>query len=169
MNKNLFIGYLLLFLPLLFTSCGASKLAKQEQIEQQEQQNMETVRIWYEEGWNNKMYNQLLDRCIAPDWVDGNPLLPDQTMGHAGILNLVETYLIAFHETQFKITHLFADGDHVAVRYEVTAVHEGEFLGIPPSGNTLTSTGIVIYRMENGKIKTSWSELDLMGVFNQIR
>jgi len=56
-----------------------------------------------------------------------------------------------------------------ALRYEVSAIHSATAFGIPATGKHFTSTGIVIYEMADGKIKTSWQELDLMGILNQLR
>ena len=75
----------------------------------------------------------------------------------------------AFPDAHFKITHLFADDTHAAIRYEVEATHMGDAFGVPATGKKFTSTGQVIYEMRDGKIYRSWQELDLMGIMNQLK
>lgn len=154
---SLFLG------PVLFWQCAASRqmqLAKR---------NAETVRLWFEEGWNNNRNEELLDSVFAPNWEDGNPLRPDQTIGIEGMRQFVQYYQTAFSDAHFIITHLFATDTQVAIRYEVSAKHIGNAFGVPATGKHFTSTGILIYDMENGKIRRTWQELDLMGIMKQLK
>ncbi|MBK6930174.1 MAG: ester cyclase [Saprospirales bacterium] len=153
----------LLFTSLIYWQCAATRNSRMAA------QNAETVRIWFEEGWNKNRNEELLERVFAPDWADGNPLRPDQTTGIEGMRQFVKYYQTAFSDAHFIITHLFATGNQVAIRYEVSAVHVGVAFGIPPTGKHFTSTGILIYDMERGRIKRTWQELDLMGIIKQLR
>jgi steroid delta-isomerase-like uncharacterized protein len=154
--------FILAAAPILFMQCAATKSVKLAE------QNKETVRLWFEEGWNHNRNDELIERCFSTDWADGNPLRPNQVEGHDGMRQLVNSYRKAFPDAQFRITHLFADQDHVTIRYEVKARHLGEMFGLAPTGKEFVSTGLVLYEMEDGKIKTSWQELDLMGIINQL-
>jgi predicted ester cyclase len=149
--------------PILFTQCAAVKHQKMAE------QNKETVRLWFEEGWNKNRNEELITTCFSENWSDGNPLRPDQIEGFEGMKQLIRSYRDAFPDSHFTITHLFADKDNVAIRYEVTATHQGEMFGIEPTGKEFSSTGIVLYEMEKGKIKISWQELDLVGIMNQLK
>ena len=156
----------LLALPVLlltFTQCAAVKEAKQADA------NVETVRRWFEEGWNHNRNEELLESTFHPEWNDGNPLRPDQTTGIEGMRQLVKFYQEAFPDARFTVTHIFGEKDKVALRYEVVATHYGDAFGIPATGKKFTSTGMVIYEMKDGKIYRSWQELDLMGIINQLQ
>jgi steroid delta-isomerase-like uncharacterized protein len=155
---------LLLFAAILMLhSCTATKKLRLAE------ENKETVRLWFEEGWNHSRNEELIPRVFHPEWSDGNPLRPDQTVGHEGMRQLVQYYRKAFPDSKFNITHLFGNEQYVAIRYEVSATHVGDAFGIPATGKHFTSTGMVIYEMENNRIKRSWQELDLMGIINQLR
>lgn len=132
-------------------------------------ENEETVRLWFEEGWNKNRNDELIERVFSPNWSDGNPMRANQVEGYEGMRQLVKFYQQAFDETHFTITHLFADDTHVAIRYDVAAKHVGNAFGIPATGKHFTSSGIVIYEMENGRILRSWQELDLMGIIKQLK
>ena len=153
----------LLSLPLIFTNCASTAKLKQAQT------NRETIRLWYEEGWNHNRNLELIEQVFHPEWTDGNPLRPGQTIGHEGMKELVKFYRDAFPDAQFTITHIFADETHAAIRYEVEATHYGDAFGLKATGKKFTSTGLVLYEMRDGKIYRSWQELDLMGIINQLR
>ena len=163
MKKHAHFLVFLAILPLFFTQCTILKEAKVEK------KNEEIVRMWFEEGWNHNRNEELLTTCFHENWTDGNPLRANQTGGIEGMRALIKSYRKAFPDSHFTITHLFADGNQVAIRYEVIATHHGDMFGIPATGKQFTSTGIVLYEMEDGKIKTSWQELDLMGILNQLK
>ncbi|MBV6439968.1 MAG: hypothetical protein DYG98_14180 [Haliscomenobacteraceae bacterium CHB4] len=157
---------LLLCLPLysaLLLQCAASRKLDMAQ------KNEETVRLWFEEGWNKGRNEELVERVFSPNWEDGNPLRSNQTTGYEGMYQFVKFYQQAFSETHFTITHLFADETHAAIRYDVAAKHVGPAFGMPPTGKHFTSSGIVIYEMENGRIRRTWQELDLMGIIKQLK
>ena len=160
-NRFLLTGFIAV--SLLFGQCAASRQLRMAQ------KNSETVRLWFEEGWNQNRNEELVDRVFAPDWEDGNPLRADQTVGIEGMRQFVKFYQKAFSEAHFTITHLFATDKQVAIRYEVSAIHVGDAFGIPKTGKHFTSSGILIYDMENGKIKRTWQELDLMGIIKQLK
>ena len=162
---NLHPIYLLFLIstPFLFTQCAVLKQHKEAE------RNIETVQLWWEEGWNKNRNEELLDRCFTQDWRDGNPLVVAEEQGLEGIRQTVRTYRNAFPDSKFTITHLFADNTHVAIRYEVTATHQGEIFGLPATGNQFASTGLVLYEMRDGKIAVTWQELDLTGILNQLK
>lgn len=147
----------------LLAQCAASRQLRMAE------KNTETVRLWFEEGWNHNRNEELLERVFAPDWEDGNPLRANQTVGIEGMRQFVKFYQNAFSDAHFTITHLFATDRQVAIRYEVSAIHVGDAFGISKTGKRFTSSGILIYDMENGKIKRTWQELDLMGIIKQLK
>ncbi len=132
-------------------------------------QNKETVRLWFEEGWNNDRNEELIERCFDPEWQDGNPLRANQISGYEGMRQLIKSYREGATQSHFTITHLFANESQAVIRYEVDAVHSGHLFGIPPTGRLFTSTGIVLYEMKDGRILTSWQELDLSTIINQLK
>lgn len=147
----------------LFPNCTTLKEARQAKA------NVKTVRLWFDEGWNHNRNYELLEQVFHPEWSDGNPLRPDQTLGIEGMRELVGFYRSAFPDATFNVTHSFGQGNYVAIRYEVEATHFGDAFGIPATGKHFTSSGIVLYEMKDGKIYRSWQELDLMGIINQLR
>jgi predicted ester cyclase len=161
--KNLCVFLVLSVAACLFVRCSASKKLRTAQ------KNEETVRLWFEEGWNKKRNNELVERVFSPNWEDGNPIRSNQTTGYEGIRQMVHFYELAFADAHFTITHLFANETYVSLRYDVSARHVGPAFGILPTGKVFTSSGIVIYEMEHARIKRTWQELDLMGIIKQLK
>jgi len=46
--------------------------------------------------------------------------------------------------------------------------HEGELLGIPRTGKKIQMSGIVIWRIRNGKIIEHWGQNDTLGLLQQL-
>jgi steroid delta-isomerase-like uncharacterized protein len=74
----------------------------------------------------------------------------------------------AFPDINFSIEELIAVGDKVICRYIMRGTHQGEFAGIPATGNKVEVSGIIISRIENGKIVEEREEWDMLGFMQQI-
>jgi predicted ester cyclase len=66
------------------------------------------------------------------------------------------------------IEDLIAEGDKVVARWRSRATHQGDYMGIAPSGKEVQFTGISFYRIEEGKIAESWNIEDQLGLMRQI-
>ena len=73
-----------------------------------------------------------------------------------------------FPDVVSTIEDLIAEGDKVVARWRARATHQGEYMGIPPTGKEVEFTGISVYRIEAGKIAESWNEEDELGLMRQI-
>jgi predicted ester cyclase len=71
--------------------------------------------------------------------------------------------------SDLKVTleDMVAEGDKVAVRWNGSSKHAGDFMGIPPTNKQLSMTGISIIRIDGGKIVEEWGEMDMMGLILQ--
>jgi predicted ester cyclase len=76
--------------------------------------------------------------------------------------------LQAFPDLQITVEDMVAEGDKVAVRWRLRATHQGEFMGIPPTGNQVTMTGIDINRLEGGRLVERWGNEDMLGLLQQL-
>jgi serine phosphatase RsbU (regulator of sigma subunit) len=68
-------------------------------------------------------------------------------------------YYKAFPDMKSVLHDVLAQGDRVTHRWSVSATHLGDWLGIPPTGNHMTATGITIYRIAGGKAVEGWSSV----------
>ena len=56
----------------------------------------------------------------------------------------------------------------MVTRFTSRGTHQGEFVGIPPTGNQITVEGISIDRVVGGKSAESWTINDVMGMMQQL-
>jgi ketosteroid isomerase-like protein len=58
------------------------------------------------------------------------------------------------------------EGDKVVERDTVTGTHQGEYMGLPPTGKSVAYNEIFIMRFVNGRIAEIWGVVD---VFSQMK
>ena len=56
----------------------------------------------------------------------------------------------------------------VAVLARITGTHQGEFNGIPATGNKVNVSGISIWKIVDGKNVEEWEILDTMAMMQQL-
>ncbi len=74
----------------------------------------------------------------------------------------------AFPDLHAEIHEMVASGDRVAIRSTFTGTHEGEFLGVPPTGKSVSVDGIDIVRVVDGRATDHWGIFDAMGMMQQL-
>lgn len=130
------------------------------------EENKALVRRSFEEVWNDKNLDAI-DEIVAADVVNhlAPPGLPEGAEGNKAFVGM---YLSAFPDTKMTIEDMLAIGDKVVTRWVATGTHEGELMGIPPTGKHVTVTGIGIDRISGGRIVESWGEFDALGMMQQL-
>ena len=63
---------------------------------------------------------------------------------------------------------VIAEGDKVVVRATMHGTHQGELMGIPPTGKQVTVSMIVVYRIVDAKIAEHWIVADQLGLMQQL-
>src|SRR5262245_57505289 len=87
----------------------------------------------------------LVDEVIAADVID-HQAPPGIAPGRAGFKQLIAAFRAAFPDLQMTIDDILADGDKVVTRSTMRGTHQGEFMGIPPTGKPFTMGAIDIVR-----------------------
>ena len=106
---------------------------------------------------------ETLDELLAPNFVDRS-LLPGQGSSREDYKHSVLEMLAAFSNTSFTVESQIAEGDLVASRSTGRSVHTGAFLGVAPTGEETTYTGMTFHRIVAGKIAEEWGESDFLSV-----
>jgi predicted ester cyclase len=76
--------------------------------------------------------------------------------------------LAAFPDGRWTIEDQVAEGDKVVTRWSFTGTHQGELMGIAPTGKQVTTSGMVIDRIVEGKIVEEREEWDTLGMMQQM-
>lgn len=108
------------------------------------------------------------DELIAADYTEHLPLPPGTPSGLAGFKAWWTMFRAAFPDLHYTVEDLIAEGDKVAGRVTVRGTHQGEFLGIPPTGKQATWTEIHIGRFAGGRLVEHWANIDQLGMLQQL-
>lgn len=106
-------------------------------------------------------------RFVWDDVVEQVPL-PGQGPGLAGLQDVLRGMRSAFPDMHWTVEEQLADGDRVLTRFEWTGTHRGEFLGVPPTGRSVSVWGMVIDRLVSGRIKDTRILMDTLGLMMQL-
>jgi steroid delta-isomerase-like uncharacterized protein len=106
-------------------------------------------------------------RFVWEDVVEQVPL-PGQGPGLEGLKDILRGMRSAFPDLNFAIKEQIAEGDKVASRFEWTGTHQQEFLGVPATGRQVRVWGVVIDRLEEGRIKDTRIIMDTLGLMMQL-
>ena len=73
-----------------------------------------------------------------------------------------------FLDLHFTIEDMVAEDDKIVVRWTASGTHKGELMGIPPTNERVTVTGMSMDRVAHGKLVESWINWDNLGLLQQI-
>ncbi len=127
--------------------------------------NLLSDRVW-DEVWHKGDLARI-DDLFAPDFVRHDPG-GREIHGPEQNRQFIKGLRAAFPDLQFIVDDQIAEGDKMCVRYHFHGTHMGDFHGIPPTRKQIVYSGILIYRMANGKIAEQWTELDLLSFLRQL-
>lgn len=122
------------------------------------------LRRFVEEGFN-RGDTSVVDEVVAEDFVYHDPSLPS---GREGVKQVMQMFRSAFPDGRLTIESLIAEGDRVVARHTFTGTHDGEFMGVAPTGRTVRIQEIDIGRIEDGKIAEHWGLADVLGLMQQL-
>lgn len=71
-------------------------------------------------------------------------------------------------DMEFDIGTVVADEHHVAVRFTIEGTHSSDALGVPATGRRVRFSGMVLYRMKDGRIAETWLHPDNLSILQQI-
>lgn len=108
------------------------------------------------------------DEVYAPAYVGHDPTEPEEIRGLEGARQYAAVFRSAFPDLHATVDDQVAEGDRVATRFTARGTHQGELEGIAPTGDRVEVPGIVISRIEGGKIVEDWTSYDALGLMQQL-
>lgn len=128
------------------------------------EQNKRIVRRLPEEVANQDNVDAL-DEIFAEDFLDHTPL---GEMDRGATKEQFEQLLAAFPDRTVTVENLLAERDTVVIRVTWNATHEGEYLGIEPTGREVEFSVMEFHRLDDGKIAERWIQPDQLGLMEQL-
>ena len=115
----------------------------------------------------SKGNTDLIDEICSPEFV--NYSAPQGMLADLeGIKILTTMFKGAFPDSYFTVEDMIAEGDKVVTRKTFHGTHEGEFMGIPPSGRPVNVSLIDVVRISDGRVVEHWSVGDNLGMMQQL-
>ena len=131
-----------------------------------EEQNKGLVKRMYE-AWEKGDF-EAYKEVVAPEYVWYLPSISTEPKSREETIEFGKMIRIGFPDFSYSVEDLIAVEDRVISLFIFRGTHEGEFQGIPATGNKVEVSGVMISRIENGKIVEDKEEMDTMGMMQQI-
>lgn len=128
--------------------------------------NIATVRRFWE-GFNAHNLD-VWDEVCTPDFINHDPGLPTPEADLATLKQTIGAMQAAFPDMGSSEEDLIAEGNKVVVRRIIRGTHQGEFMGVGPTGNKVSIAGVWVAHLSGGKIKEQWVYFDALGLLQQI-
>ena len=93
---------------------------------------------------------------------------PGGSGDRAAFATWLRWYPGAFADQEPVLEDVIQSGDRLVVRYTIRSVYRGGYLDLPPGGQRVRETGIIIFRLAGDRIAESWFEGNDLEVARQI-
>lgn len=107
-----------------------------------------------------------IEELCTEDVVEHSPL--GERRGREELVAQSEYVHAAFPDVDLTVEATVAEGDLVAQRLTFRGTHEGEFVGVDPTGIEVEIQNTLFTRLENGQIAERWLLVDTLGLLQQL-
>jgi len=90
---------------------------------------------------------------LAPDYVRRSK---SGSEDYASLRKTIEAMHAAFPDSRTEILDIVEDCNKVAIHWQTTGTHQGEFMDVPATGRSVNVTGASFLRFENDKLAEEW-------------
>jgi steroid delta-isomerase-like uncharacterized protein len=132
-----------------------------------EQEIRDIVDRFTDKAWNGGDLD-VIDELFSEDYVGHDAPNPEPVRGTEGMKNFLRMYHAAMSDAHITLDDVIVGGDRVVTRWTGTGTHDGDLMGIPPTGSSVRFTGIRIFRVADGKIVEGWVNWDVFGLMKQL-
>lgn len=111
--------------------------------------------------------SKTIDEIVEPDALIRTPL-PLETTGAQKLKDVFARLHQVYADLQVTIEEMIAEGDKVVSRNSVTGTHQGAYMGVPPTGISVTYNEVFIVRFAGGRIAETWGIVDVFSQMQQL-
>jgi steroid delta-isomerase-like uncharacterized protein len=109
--------------------------------------------------------DEIIDRNVV--W-HSSLVPPEAQRGPDGFKVFARVCRAAFPDFRLTEEDTVAEGDKVVNRWTFRGTPQGEFVGMPATNRQVTTSGIDIFRIADGKIVEAWQSTDQLGLLQQL-
>lgn len=111
----------------------------------------------------------LMQQLVDPQAPFYTPAAAEPLYGAAGFLAVVHFMRSGFSDVRWKLEEAVAEGNTVAVRWTCSGTHDGEFMGIPPTGKSFSVCVMNFYRFnDQERIVSDTAAEGMIGILRAI-
>ena len=111
----------------------------------------------------------LAEELIASEAAFTTPVSEKPLYGGAGYLSVVDLMRKSFSDIRWEIVDMVAEDDKVAVSWTCSGTHDGEFMGLAPTGKKFSFSVMNFYYFnDDGKIINDVAAEGLIGLFRAL-
>ena len=114
------------------------------------------------------------DKILADELIDSSAefasLISDEKLyGGAGYLSVVDFMRKSFSDIRWDMVDMVAEDDKVAVSWICSGTHDGDFMGLAPTGKKVSFSVMNFYYFnDDGKIVNDVAAQGLLGLFTAL-
>jgi predicted ester cyclase len=108
----------------------------------------------------------VLPELFSEEMVDHSQITNPPNL--AGTIQMHQMLFSGFPDFEVIIKDQVAEGDKVVTRKLFKGTHQGDYMGIPPTGNEIAFEVIEILRLQDGKITDHWAVGDMLKMMQQL-
>ncbi|AXA41580.1 ester cyclase [Rhizobium leguminosarum] len=116
----------------------------------------------------NTASEQLAAELIASEAIFHVPGRQEPLRGPDGYLEIIGMMRGGFPDIQWTLEEIIAEDDKIAARFTMRGTHQGPFLGVEPTGKSITVQAVNFYRLADGKFVEERGQPDLLSLLQQI-
>jgi len=131
------------------------------------ERNKAIARRWSEELWSRGNL-AVASEIVSPDYVRHDPGDPFPARGPEDVKRIVGMLRSMLPDLTITVDEIVAEGDFVVSRYTSTATDTRGYMGMPPTGKTIRTSAMQMFRFADGKIVESWAVRDDLGTLRQL-
>jgi predicted ester cyclase len=128
---------------------------------------------------NKALVQQFIDKVMNAGNTDAiADFCVSGSMFAGGIEGQIKAMKTAFPDIHLTVDEIFSEGNKVAVRATVRGTNTGPLVGlpafgrletpVPPTGKSVTHSGMYVFTVSDGKIVSYAAELDQIGLLRQL-
>jgi len=116
-------------------------------------------------GWNSKDWD-IVRSIHGDEFIDHSA--PPGVEGLVSLRGNFDLFRTAFPDFEITLEDILFDDKKAVWRWMLSGTHDGDFMGIPATGNKVKLRAMTIARINKGKCREAWSVADMMGLMQQL-
>lgn len=122
--------------------------------------------LQFYQAFDDRQMEQALE-LLAPNFV-AHLAGVSEALDAEGFKQFGMSFYLAFSQGRHQFDEIIVADDRVVTCGTFSAIHLGEFQGLPPTGKRIRLSIMHIDRVENGKIVEHWGQGDALGLMQQL-